>query len=316
VGPKSVSYTATDPRGNATTAQCTSVTVVDQTPPTITCPATVVDGIADAQCQATIDPPPATAADNCDSVTSDPGPQPFSGVGIKPVNYGATDSSGNAGSATCNSVRVVDNTPPALTVPANQVVVGACSGAAVFTDQATATDNCGAVTPTCTKHSGDVLGFGTTTVTCTATDSSGNSTSKSYTVTVLEPLSLSFLPPVSSTAVNKFKVTQTIPHKVNLANCAGTDVTVSQAAGVTVRLGVSPNSSPGTNLINDVSDFTGVGDAGGTMYLTDGHFQYNLKTNTGEYASGGALYTSSVTVAYNDHPSITVGSKSATLQSK
>lgn len=304
-------------------ASCSfSVTVTDSQGPSLTCPAPV-NAVADASCQATVTPPAASATDAC---VGPLGPvsaasATFTGVGPKPVSYTANDGNGNATTATCASVNVVDQTPPTVTVPANQVVVGGCSPAgAAFTSQATAADNCGAVTPTCKEGStvlnnGDVLGFGSHTVTCSATDGSGNSASASYTVTVLEPLSVSFLPPVSSTAVNKFKSTQTIPHKVSLRNCAGTDVTVSQAAGVTVKLGVTADGSS-ESLINDVSDFSGVGDAGGTMYLTDGHFQYNLKTNTTEYPSGGKLFTSSVTVAYSDHPGVTVGTKSATLQSK
>src|SRR5581483_5077593 len=48
----------------------------------------------------------------------------------------------------------------------------------------TASDNCPGVTTSCTPPSGSTFPVGTSTVTCTATDTSGNTASCSFTVTV------------------------------------------------------------------------------------------------------------------------------------
>jgi hypothetical protein len=50
----------------------------------------------------------------------------------------------------------------------------------------TPTDNCPGVTVLCTPPSGSCLPPGTTTVTCTATDASGNTATCSFTVTVFD----------------------------------------------------------------------------------------------------------------------------------
>jgi len=79
----------------------------------------------------------------------------------------------------------VDTTPPFIVIPSD-IVVGATqkSGAYVkFT--VTAFDNVDdLITPFCSKSSGSLFAIGTTTVTCRATDSSGNNIQKSFTVTV------------------------------------------------------------------------------------------------------------------------------------
>ncbi len=58
----------------------------------------------------------------------------------------------------------------------------------MVTYTSTATDLVdGPLTPTCTPPSGSLFPVGTTTVTCTATDSEGNPATGSFTVTVTAP---------------------------------------------------------------------------------------------------------------------------------
>jgi hypothetical protein len=100
------------------------------------------------------------------------------------VTATATDASGNTTSTSFN-VTVNDTEKPALACPANITLgteLGKCS--AVATYAAIATDNCGAVTLAYTIPSGSVFQRGTTPVTVTATDSSGNTSSCTFTVTV------------------------------------------------------------------------------------------------------------------------------------
>jgi hypothetical protein len=84
---------------------------------------------------------------------------------------------------TCSS----DTTPPQISCPANQTAVTAVCGG---TSQAlnypapTASDNLPGVTTVCSPASGSIFPLGTTTVTCTATDTSGNTATCSFTVTL------------------------------------------------------------------------------------------------------------------------------------
>jgi len=109
-------------------------------------------------------------------------------LGTTTVSCTARDSAGNEATATF-TVEVRDSRPPVLTVPADiQVEATGPSGTPV-TFEVTATD---VVDPspvvTCSPASGSTFDIGTTTVTCTATDSAGNTATASFEVTVTEPL--------------------------------------------------------------------------------------------------------------------------------
>lgn len=105
-------------------------------------------------------------------------------VGTTTVTCTATDAAGNT-STTTFTVTVNDTEPPVLSVPADITVAndaGQCS--AVVSFAASATDNCPDVTVTTGIPSGSTFPVGTTTVTVTATDVTGNSVDGSFTVTV------------------------------------------------------------------------------------------------------------------------------------
>ena len=88
---------------------------------------------------------------------------------------------------TVENAPVPDTTPPVVTVPPNATVEATGPTGAVFTYAASATDNIDGVVPvTCTPASGSTFPLGTTTVTCTATDTHGNIGSASFTVTVTD----------------------------------------------------------------------------------------------------------------------------------
>lgn len=78
------------------------------------------------------------------------------------------------------------NSPPTLTLPVNVVVDATSPGGAIVSFAATANDDeDGAFLPACTPASGSLFAIGTTTVSCTATDSGGLDATGSFTVTVL-----------------------------------------------------------------------------------------------------------------------------------
>ena len=78
---------------------------------------------------------------------------------------------------------VKDTTPPTIIAPNLTVEATSASGAAVVF-AATITDAVGPVTITYSKASGSIFAIGTTTVTITAKDFYGNTSTKTFTVTV------------------------------------------------------------------------------------------------------------------------------------
>jgi HYR domain len=78
-----------------------------------------------------------------------------------------------------------DATPPVVTVPTGLVSNATGPGGAAVSYVASATDGVdGPVPVTCSPASGSTFPIGTTTATCTATDSAGNSASASFTIHV------------------------------------------------------------------------------------------------------------------------------------
>jgi subtilisin-like proprotein convertase family protein len=199
VGTTTVTCTATDTAGNQGSCSFT-VMVTDNQNPVVTCPANKSISAALGLCEATTTYT-ATAEDNCPGVgaatCSPPSGSSFP-VGTTTVTCTATDAAGNQGSCSF-TVTVTDNQNPVVTCPANKSVIapsGACSASVTFS--AAAADNCpGVSAANCSPPSGTAFPVGTTTVTCSATDASGNQGSCSFTVTVTDTT-----PPVISCPPN------------------------------------------------------------------------------------------------------------------
>jgi len=102
----------------------------------------------------------------------------------------SVETTGSCGTATQSATLALDSTPPTITCPSNITVEPTCpSGAVVTYTTPVGTDNCSGATTVRTAGlaSGSVFPIGTTTVTYTVTDTSGNSASCSFTVTVETP---------------------------------------------------------------------------------------------------------------------------------
>jgi hypothetical protein len=190
--------TATDAAGN-TASGSFNVSVVDTTPPALTVPASIATEATG--CDGAVVEFSASASDAVDG-TVVAVCAPSSGatypVGSTTVTCTAADAAGNGADASF-LVTVNDTTPPVLTVPDDLSVVATGSAGAVVEYNATAVDLVdGDVIPVCAPASGSTFAVGETAVSCTATDTAGNSTSASFKVTV-EPApwlgpSLSVLP--------------------------------------------------------------------------------------------------------------------------
>lgn len=196
-GTYTLTYTASDPSGNAALPVTRTVNVADTTPP--------VPNVASlppvtGECSGTVTPP--TATDACDGAitgtTSDP--LTYAAQGTYTVHWTHTDSRGNKSIQT-QMVTVQDTTPPFITCPADKAVAAdplVCSATVSGIAPDTAGDNCSVYTIAYTltgattgsgahDASGRTFNLGTTTVTYTITDVAGLTASCSFTVTVVNP---------------------------------------------------------------------------------------------------------------------------------
>jgi|GEM_PF-3112959 len=114
----------------------------------------------------------------------------------------------------------VNTTPPVITLPANMTVAAAGTSGTVVKYSVTAIDDLdGNVAVTCSPASGTKLPLGVTTVNCTATDSNGNTTTASFTVTVRYTFK-GFLCPIKSNG-SSFKQGSILPVRFQLPNPKG-----------------------------------------------------------------------------------------------
>jgi hypothetical protein len=194
-GGTSVTCRAYEDDGTVGATGSFTVTVQDTTPPALSVPGDV-SAEATGPAGAVVSYPAASAADRVDGavpVSCAPASGSQFPLGATSVACTATDSHGNTASASF-VVRVVDTTPPVLKIPGGLTVRAASrSGApssdaaiAGFLHGATATDIVD-TNPTITTDAPAVFPIGTTRVTFTATDDSGNKTSAAASVTVLAP---------------------------------------------------------------------------------------------------------------------------------
>ena len=178
-------------------------TVVDNQPPSLTCPPDIASGTDPGECFATI---PSLGypvfSDNCSPATmitisnNAPATNEFP-IGVTIITWTATDGAGNI-SICGQTITVTDDENPIINCVGNQVVdtdPGTCS----YTNNGTAwdasgSDNCsaasieytlsGATTGSGTSLDGVTFNLGVTTVEWTITDGSGNAADCFFTVTV------------------------------------------------------------------------------------------------------------------------------------
>jgi hypothetical protein len=200
VGTYTLTYTASDPSGNAAVPVTRTVNVVDTTAPVITLngasPMTV-------ECRSSFTDPGAAAEDPgagslAVSVT---GSVNADTPGIYTLTYRASDLSGNAAVPVIRTVNVLDTTAPFIACPGNKEVNAdplVCSAVVNGIGPTGAGDNGPGykVTHTLTDvttgsglndASGRTFNRGVTTVTYTITDGAGLTAWCSFTVTVLNP---------------------------------------------------------------------------------------------------------------------------------
>ena len=188
VGTTTVTYTATDVNGRSVTASF-DVTVSDTQSPSITgTPADITQTADPETCTTNVTWTPPTTADNCSTtLTSSHNPGDSFSVGSTAVTYTSTDAASNVTTSSF-TVTVTDDEAPLIAqktdISQNNDATN-CSAVVTWTDPAV-NDNCATGTLTSDIASGSTFNVGVTTVTYTATDASGNSSTMSFDVTVTD----------------------------------------------------------------------------------------------------------------------------------
>jgi hypothetical protein len=196
-------WTATDECNNTSSPYVQVITVADTTGPTMNpLPMDMAFNALPEDCQKTVPIMKPAAVDNCQPTavvtmtTDDPNIVVFDlgtfwladfPVGVTTVTITGTDPCGN-NTYHVFTVTVIDVTPPVITgCPGNimkNVDPGQC-GAIVNWNPPTVIDNCNA-TVVASHTSGDFFPVGMTVVSYVATDASGNASTCSFTVTVVD----------------------------------------------------------------------------------------------------------------------------------
>ncbi|GEQ85771.1 hypothetical protein ULMS_12790 [Patiriisocius marinistellae] len=200
LGANTVTLTVTDNESNTATCQST-VTVIDNIPPTINCPANQ-NGTTDANCEFILQDYTGlgVTSDNCRNVTTtqDPLPGTAIGTGITTITLTADDGSN---SFTCVfEILIEDTTNPIANCIAPFTLDLDASGMATITvadiDNGSS-DACG-ITSQVDITDFSCADIGDNTVTLTVTDSNGNSSICTTIVTIEDPLNSCNLPPVAN----------------------------------------------------------------------------------------------------------------------
>ncbi len=229
LGSTTVAFQATDSSGNFARCESTA-TVVDTTPPRITCPSPAVaecTGLAGAD----VDPGTATAADICGGASVNGALRGTYALGITSTEFRAVDEAGLASSC-ASAVTVIDTTAPLIECPA-PVTIECVSDRAATVDLAAAT-----VTDACSISSSNdpaaaAYRLGTSNVDFATTDPSGNTNACNTTVTVIDTTRPVFtnVPAAIQVESEGALTTVAVPLPLATDGCEGALVVDSDAPG-------------------------------------------------------------------------------------
>lgn len=229
LGANTIQIVAKDGSGNTRTRNV-AVTVTDAIAPSLSVTASPVVLALNASGQATLTSAALvnSVSDNCSSaptVTLSKTAFTCADKGNNTVTVTATDAAGNVTTKTATVV-VMDLTAPVVTpaaAPATVTLNASGQGSVTLAQLGSATDNCSGVTLVASKLQFTCAEVGSQVVVLTATDASGNVTTATKTVTVVD---------------NSAPVLGTTPSNVTVGNCASQvnySYTVTDNCGFTVK---------------------------------------------------------------------------------
>jgi uncharacterized repeat protein (TIGR01451 family) len=263
VGDTLVTCTATDAAGNTSEPCSFTVTVEgDATNCALTCPTDITQEAEAGQCGANVTYPDATASTECGTVNYSKPSGDFFPVGTTVVTVTTT-----AGRSCSFRVIVEDNQDPTVTPPANITANASSTSStscevAVNPGTATATDNCSGATVSGTRDDGEPLNaaypLGTTTITWTAKDASGNTKSADQTITVKDvtPPTVSVNAPpdvlnVDADASCQVEIPDISPYVTAADNCGANRLTITQSPAAGTIVGAGPHTITVTVIDGD-----------------------------------------------------------------
>jgi hypothetical protein len=257
-------FQVTDGSGN--TASCSfTVTVTDNQPPTITCPANISVNATTGQCNAVVTYAAPVGTDNCAGASTSQTTGLASGasfpVGVTTNTFTVTDASSNT--ATCSfTVTVSDAEAPTITCPANMSVsatTGQCAAVVTYVAPV-GSDNCPSPTTAQTAGlaSGSSFPVGVTTNVFLVTDAASNTATCSFTVTVTDNEVPTITCPANmsvSATVGQCAAVVTYVAPVGADNCTGatTVQTAGLASGASFPVGVTTNSFLVTDAVSNTA---------------------------------------------------------------
>jgi hypothetical protein len=166
VGTLTINLSASNAGGTGTGTL--TINVVDTIPPVITAPSAITaEATSPAGAVVTFTATANDVISGVEPVTATPPSGSTFGIGLSTVGLIAADAAGNKAYGTIN-IKVVDTTPPTLTVPASQTIEATSASGATATFTATATDAVGVTSLTYSQASGSTIPIGTTTEIVTA----------------------------------------------------------------------------------------------------------------------------------------------------
>ncbi|CAM3500744.1 M36 family metallopeptidase [Aequorivita lipolytica] len=187
IGPNNVTLTVTDVNGNTSTCVAV-VTVEDDLPPTIVCPANITANTDLGMCSAAVSFPMAIGLDNCSVTVAQTGGLSSGGdfpVGISTIEFTATDGSGNT--TVCSfTITVTDNELPTMVCQNITIQLDEFGNASITAADVDggSTDNCGIASVSVSPSIFDCSDVGDNPVVLTVTDIHGNSNTCTAIVTV------------------------------------------------------------------------------------------------------------------------------------
>ncbi len=294
-GMTSVTLTVTPKESCDSPTTCTgTVTVVDKTAPSITCPTTVTTECTGSSSATATFAAATVGADNCGLAISK-GCSPISGSSFALGNNTVTcsdrdDASPVNNEGSCNfTVTVVDTTKPSITAPASLPNIECTSpqGTSPPLGLPTVSDTCDS-TPTVSNDAPAKFPLGLTTVTWTAVDHSSNSQTATQNVTVKDTTPPSIICPgnktTNATSPAGATVTFSAPTATDVCStsvtttctpssggafaigsttvsCTAKDSNNNTSQACTFTVAVTGAAGQTTALTTTVNNFTGVKDA-------------------------------------------------------
>jgi hypothetical protein len=272
LGSTIVTWTATDKYGNSVSSN-QNVTIIDSTKPKLNAPQDVtVEATSVSQNVVTLGEPKVSDLVGVDSITND-APDSFP-LGQTTVTWTAKDTSGNTATST-QLISVVDTTAPEITLPKNITMEATGpDGTTVPIGIATANDVIGV--ESLTNNSPNVFNLGSTQITWTANDRSGNVATAIQKVTIVDTTAptitapanisveatsksdntVSLTAPAAQDLVSQVTITNDAPEKFPLGETTVTWTATDESGNnstVTQKVTIVDTTSPVITAPSDVS---------------------------------------------------------------